>query len=139
MSYLKSEVSRKNRWWIPKHRTLELEHYCLQYPMWKKEMRKIESTIGSRSSIDIIPVMHEPWDTTGELGIKLAEYSQAIDRIERLAREADESISRYILLAVTEGIKYPALKEVYGVPCGCDMFYDRYRKFLWLLDKERGI
>lgn len=24
-----------------------------------------------------------------------------------------------------------------GIPCGKDYYYDRYRKFFWLLDKER--
>ena len=139
MSYLKAELSGKNRWHLSKHRTLELKHYCLQYPEWKMEYKKIQIAMDGAASLAQIPVIHEPVDITGELGIRLAEYSLAIERIERIARESDEYLSRYILLAVTEEIMYPKLKAVYDIPCGCDMFYDRYRKFFWLLDKERGI
>lgn len=140
MAYLKVELSGKNRWKLPKHRMLELKHYCLQYPEWKARYKELQIAMdGGTASLTQIPVIHEPVDITGELGIRLAEYSKAMDRIERLSREADERISYYILLAVTREIMYPKLKAVYEIPCGCDLFYDRYRKFFWLLDKERGI
>lgn len=43
----------------------------------------------------------------------------------------------YIFMAVTEGKTYTQLQMTYAIPCGKDMFYDRYRKFYWLLSKER--
>ena len=43
------EVSEKNKYWIDKHRYYELKHFCLQYPLWKKEYQanvlKIENII----------------------------------------------------------------------------------------------
>ena len=37
VSYARSEISKKNPYWIPKHRYFELKHFCLQYPDWKNE------------------------------------------------------------------------------------------------------
>ena len=37
MSCVRSEISKKNPYWIPKHRYFELKHFCLQYPDWKIE------------------------------------------------------------------------------------------------------
>lgn len=50
---------------------------------------------------------------------------------------ADPSLADYILKAVTEGYSYTYLKTVMGIPCGRSMYFDRYRKFFWLLSKRR--
>ena len=59
-------------------------------------------------------------------------------QIEKVAIEADRYLSQYILKAVTENLSYTYLKTKMGIPCGKDMYYDRYRKFFWLLNKVRG-
>lgn len=51
--------------------------------------------------------------------------------------DADEELYSYILKAVTEGLSYTYLKTALEMPCGRDAYYDRYRRFFWLLDKER--
>ena len=33
---IRPDISRKNKYWIDKHRHYELKHFCLQYPEWKK-------------------------------------------------------------------------------------------------------
>lgn len=33
--------------------------------------------------------------------------------------------------------KITILKTKLDIPCGKDMYYDRYRKFFWLLDNSR--
>lgn len=50
---------------------------------------------------------------------------------------ADPSLADYILKAVTEGYSYTYLKTMLGIPCGRSMYFDRYRKFFWLLSKVR--
>ena len=37
---------------------------------------------------------------------------------------------------VTCGVSYGVL-AARGIPCGKDYYYDKYRKFFWLLDKVR--
>lgn len=50
---------------------------------------------------------------------------------------ADPTLADYILKAVTEGYSYTYLKTMLGIPCGRSMYFDRYRKFFWLLSKAR--
>lgn len=50
---------------------------------------------------------------------------------------AEPSLARYIFKAVTEGYSYTYLKTVMNIPCGRSMYFDRYRKFFWLLSKKR--
>ena len=44
MSYVKSELSQNNKYWIPRHRYFELKHFCLQYPEWKKKYIELLDT-----------------------------------------------------------------------------------------------
>lgn len=57
--------------------------------------------------------------------------------VEQTAIEADANLAYYILKAVTEGLSYSHLKARLEIPCGKDMYYDRYRRFFWLLSKIR--
>lgn len=64
-------------------------------------------------------------------------YSERIKLIEKIAMEADRYLHKYILKAVTEELSFTYLKSKLGIPCGRDMYYDRYRKFFWLLSEAR--
>ena len=61
-------------------------------------------------------------------------YRQLIRDICRLA---DATISEYLFKAVTEGCSYTYLKTAMDIPCGRSMYFDRYRKFFWLLSDAR--
>ena len=131
----RSEVSKKNKYWIDRHRHYELKHFCLQYPIWKKTYE--DESYLSASSIDILPRANEHGDPTSRQALFRTYYSKRIELVEKAAREADDDLYFYILKAVTEGLSYNHLKTKMNVPCGKDMYYDRYRRFFWLLDKAR--
>ena len=57
--------------------------------------------------------------------------------VEQAALGADAELYPYILRAVTEGLSYTALKMQADLPCCKDVYYDRYRRFFWLLSKAR--
>ena len=59
--------------------------------------------------------------------------------IERTAIETDPYLYlyNYIVKGVTEGKSYTYLKTKLGIPCGRDMYYERYRKFFLLLNESR--
>lgn len=42
---IRPEISKKNRYWIDKHRYYELKHFCLQYPTWKKAHSSLDSMV----------------------------------------------------------------------------------------------
>lgn len=134
---IRAEISVKNRYWIDKHRHYELKHFCLQYPEWKR----VHATMGvprmSSSMLEKVPSSNIHGDPTAAYAIRKAFYSDRIKLVERAALEADRYLHKYILRAVTEGLSYTYLKSKLGIPCGKDMYYDRYRKFFWILSNMR--
>lgn len=137
---IRPETSKKNPYYIEKHRYYELKHFCLQYDIWRKTRKAILDS-------GYVPVcrydrpIHKGENyisnPTAEVAENIAYYSRNIRMIEEIAVETDFDLSYYILKAVTEGLGYNTLYARWGIPCGRDMFYDRYRKFFWLLDKAR--
>ena len=65
-------------------------------------------------------------------------YSDRMDLVKLVAEETDAVLGTYILQAVTNGISYDCLKARLDIPCCKDVYYDLYRRFFWLLNKERG-
>lgn len=132
---IRPEVSRSNRYWIDRHRHYELKHFCLQYPTWKKiysDDPMISSSISER-----LPGNTIPSDPTGKQATRKVYYLEKIKLIERAAIEADAELHNYILKAVTEGLSYSYLKSKLDIPCGKDLYYDRYRRFFWVLSELR--
>lgn len=132
---IRPDISRKNKYWIDKHRHYELKHFCLQYPEWKKVYNTkptISSSVSSEST-------RGNWysDLTAKEAMRKTLYLERIRLIERIAKEADRDLHNYILKAVTEGLSYTYLKSRLDIPCGKDLYYDRYRRFFWLLDRSR--
>lgn len=121
---------------ISPHRFKELYHFCLQYHEWKDELKYKCDTVKSIEITDM-PTAHNGTDATQELAIRRAELEKKCTLIEEVAREADAGIYQYILKAVTnEGITYNYLQTVMNIPCSKNMYYDRRRKFYWLLSKK---
>jgi len=132
---IRPEISRKNKYWIDRHRHYELKHFCLQYPEWKRAYRSHPSI--SSSINDELARSNSPGDPTARQAMRKTYYMERIKLIERVAGEADEQLHDYILKAVTEGLSYTYLRTKMNIPCSRDMYYDRYRKFFWLLDNAR--
>ncbi len=130
------EVSEKNKYWIDKHRYYELKHFCLQYPLWKKEYQSFDG-------YSKLPVGNEivQDNNHGDPTVKCVEnreyYFNRMKIIEQTAIKTDSILGRYILIGVTEGFSYNGLKMKYDVPCCRDTYYDLYRRFFWLLSMMR--
>lgn len=136
---IRPEISEKNKYYIDKHRYYELKHFCLQYKEWKKAYELCNDSIIFTTSLDNSSFgANTPSDLTAKYAIRQAEYASKIRMIEQAAMEADEFLYRYILKAVTEGLAYTYLKTSMDIPCGKDMYYDRYRRFFWLLSNARN-
>lgn len=133
---IRPEVSRRNPYWISKYRHYELKRFCLQYPTWKQTYAAL-SELGASSVWGRIPSSNTPSDPTAKCAIKRIYYLERISLIEKTAKDAGEELQDYILKAVTEDLSYSYMKARLNIPCGRDMFYERYRRFFWLLDKSR--
>lgn len=134
---IRAKISEKNKYWIDKHRYYELKHFCLQYTEWRKMYASCCETIVFASKFERFSSDNMPSDLTAKYAIKRAQYGERIKMIEQAAKEADDFLYPYILRAVTEGLSYTYLKAKLDIPCGRDMYYDRYRKFFWLLSEMR--
>ena len=134
---IRPELSIRNKYRIDKHRHYELKHFCLQYPSWKKAYSDLSDLSSSLSKLERTSSTNIPGDPTAKCAMKKAVYSERIKMIEKAAVEADNELHMYILKAVTEGLSYTYLKSRLEMPCSKDMYYDRYRRFFWLLDEAR--
>lgn len=135
---IRPELSESNKYWIDKHRHYELKHFCLQYPIWKKAYAAYSELCITTATYEQIPSTNGPSDLTAKYAMLRASYSDKMKLIEKAAMEADEDLYLYILKAVTEGLSYTYLKASLNIPCSRDTYYDRYRRFFWILNKMRG-
>lgn len=135
---IRAEISEKNKYWISKHRHYELKHFCLQYPTWKKLYSEFDDPSIPLSMIDKMPTSNIPGDPTAVRALMKAHYGEKIALVEKTALETDLYLYKYIIKAVTENLSYTYLKTKLDIPCGKDMYYDRYRRFFWLLSNARN-
>lgn len=134
---LRAELSTRNPYYIPKERRYELKYHCLQYGLWIKRRRELIDSIGnlghSRSPVrgSSIP------DPVYKISAAITYYDELIKEVERCCHEAEPELEGYLLKGVTEGLSYDKLYAMYEIPCGKDMYYDRYKRFFYILDKSR--
>lgn len=132
---IRPEISKKNKYWIDKHRHYELKHFCLQYPKWKKLYSEINNP--NVSNLESARTSNIPSNPTEKYALEKAHCAERIKMVEKTAKDADEYLYGYILKAVTEGLSYTYLKTKLNIPCSRDTYYDRYRRFFWLLNEAR--
>lgn len=131
------EVSRKNPYWIEKHRYYELKHFCLQYPIWKKLLSSLSGITAKSQDVNGYIFSNEVQDPTFDLVNRRRYIFKRVEMIDRTSKLTDPILGEYVKLGVIEGISYDILRVRYDVPCSKDAYYDLYRKFFWLLDRER--
>lgn len=134
---IRPEITQKSKYWISKHRHYELKHFCLQYHTWKKAYLELSGLRG-RCDDDVYFRSSIPGDPTGKCVEMRSIYLERMDLVRRAAVAADPDLAEYIFRAVTEGLSYTYLRTKLAIPCGKDMYYDRYRRFFWLLSESRN-
>ena len=133
---LKPELSKKNKYWIDKNRFYELKYFCLQYPLWKKAYELLDGFY--ISSYDLSGIKSgDVFDPVSGCIEERSSYFERMRAVELAAEEADPFLSSYILKAVTEGLSFKYLESILEIPCSRDTYYDRYRRFFWILDRSR--
>ena len=134
---IRAKISEKSKYYIDKHRYYELKHFCLQYPGWKKAYSELIEYGAAISSINNEFRNNEISDPTAKIAMMKVYCMDRIEMIEKAAMATDKYLYKYIILAVTEGHSYTYLKTRLDIPCSRDTYYERYRKFFWLLSQER--
>jgi hypothetical protein len=109
-------------------------HYALNYQDWLMEYNALaDPSTGLRYDKDHVQSSNQV-DTTEANGIRRAELREHMKIVEQAAIEADPDLYRFILLGVTmEEATYDILRRKYDMPASRGTFYDRRRKFYWVL------
>jgi hypothetical protein len=132
------ELSEKNKYWIERHRFYELKHFCMQYPIWKKAYAALDGLSKRPDDLQAIQQHTGEGDPTAKCAISKLYYLKRMELIDQAALGADPMLAEYLITGVTEGISYDILKARLDIPCSKDTYYDRYRRFFWLLNKARN-
>ena len=131
---IRPEVSKHNKYYISKHRYYELKHFCLQYKEWKQIYNELCGFLpGGIHDISNT----ENYFVPNSIIEKREKYLDMIELVETCAKLADPDLSNYILRAVTEERSYDFLSTVMRIPCCKDIYYEKYRKFFWILSTKK--
>lgn len=121
-------LSKKNPFWIPKNRYYELKYFCYQYQDWQKQYASLDG-LATREN-------REP---TEREALEKVYLDGKIKLIQNTAALAGGWISDELLSGVTKGYSYDSMNTRKRMPCCREVYYTIYRKFFWLLDKEREL
>ena len=127
----------KKKYEISKHRFLELYHYCMQYGEWIDELESMTDTVKGMGNTEGTRSGGNAGSATERLVIRRMKLQEKCEAIEQTAMEADPDLYQYIIEGVTtEYATYNYLKMSKDIPCGKTVYYDRRRKFYWLLSQR---
>lgn len=131
------KVSQNNKYYISKHRFYELKHFCLQYSEWVNKCNLYKGYICTSSVVRINGTIGNVQDPVCDIYARIEDLSSKIRMVKEACELADEQLSSYILKAVTEDRSFTYLQTVLEIPCSRSTFYDRYRKFYFILSNLR--
>lgn len=133
---IRPEVSIKNDFHIGKERYYELLHFCRQYREWERNKQILYSKTLQANQFKEVKTENQE-SHVEKMAIEIKHYSDKIDLVNYCCAAIGEDMSNYIFKAVVDDVSYNKLRAD-GMPASKNLFYDRYRKFFWLLDKGRG-
>lgn len=129
--------AKNSKYYISKQKFLTARHFCLQYSEWRDEYSALSRGDISGINYDGMPHGSTVGNPTEAKAMRMAELSRKITMVEQTALEAGEEIADWILKGVTsEDATFRYLKMVMSIPCEKDMYYDRRRKFYWLISQK---
>lgn len=132
-----TKIREPKKYSLGKYRFREVYYFALQYNEWQQELKHNTDTVKSRK-LTGMPGAAGAGDETERLAIRRVELRKNMETIEQAAIETDPELYQYILLAVTnEWATYNYLKTSLNIPCGKNSFYDRRRKFYWILSQKK--
>lgn len=132
----KIRTLNEDKYNISKHRFKELYYFCLQYDEWKDELKYKTDNLKSQE-LSSTPISHSNSSTVENLAIRRQQLESKCKLIEQTAMETDTELYQYIIKAVTnEYVTYKYLQTIMNIPCSRNTYYDRRRKFYYLLSKK---
>ena len=130
---MRSELSKKNPYWLPKERYLELRHFVKGYWWYMNELRSLYAAKG-KSLIDLTEGKKRY--SFNDMPHLALYYEERLDLIDKALSEVGGDIFGPTLLwVITDNVSYDKVNAQCPIPCGRRQFYQMYRQFFWVLDK----
>lgn len=130
-----AEISKKSQYYISKHQYYELKHFCLQYKDWVAEKNYLLTSV---SRPRMIPVRTDILvNRLEDRAIRVMELDKKIQLVEQCLMEAGSDIYQWLKKGVTEACTYEYLRTALNIPCGRDYYYEKYRRFFYVLSVRR--
>ena len=134
---IRSEHSRRSKWWLPKYKFMTAFYYALQYQEWKNEYKTMSNSSKAIRYDEPHVQTTGDSDPTQKLASKRADLKRKMEEIEELATAAGADLSRWLLIGVTqEGASYNYLHESLKMPCSKNTYSDRRARFYFELSKK---
>lgn len=110
--------------------------YSLRYNDWLNEYNSLKDSVSSAGFSEAVQGGKQS-NPTQNLATKRAELRNKMLKIEHAAWDAGGELAKYILIAVTnEDVTFEVLKQKYNIPCERTLYYEKRRKYYWLLSQE---
>lgn len=137
MQRQRTRVSPNNRWWLPENAFREALYFAYQYKELKDELEVIGT--GERAiNYDPQPKGTATSKPVEDLAIKRSKIADKIARIESACRLTDAELYPWLILGVTDReIGYDYLSTRLNIPCSRNTYYERRRKFYYILWTEK--
>lgn len=132
----RAELSKKNPYWIPRDKYYELLYFSRQY--WtmrqeKKELLRTYPTISYDENYTITDISNP----VEKAVCRVSYLTDMMKLIEDTVKEVDPDIYKWLLNGVTTDKSYEYLNQKMGLPMSRSAYYERYRKYFFLLSKKR--
>lgn len=131
---MKNEISKKNPYWIPKHRYLELKNWCLQYREWEEEYN---ACVWLTSKIPRGEKSSNVSDPTPKMAVHMSELKKKMDLIENICKEVAPRYAMTLLVSIINGTMYDTCTTINPALPSRSEWYKTRRKFFYILSQKR--
>lgn len=128
------EVSKKKKYWIPKHRYYELKHFVMQYSDWLNFFAQLNYYGEHPTDCDYVS-NEWPSNPTEQIALLKEKFAHNIRIVDCAMKETHPEFGDIIVENIHDGNSYETSRHF--IPISRNEYYDLYRKFFWLLDKSR--
>lgn len=132
----RAELSKKNPYWIPRDKYYELLYFSRQYWTMKQEKKELLRTYPT-ISYDENYTITDISNPVEKAVCRVSYLTDMMKLIEDTVKEVDPDIYKWLLNGVTTDKSYEYLNQKMGLPMSRGAYYERYRKYFFLLSKKR--
>ena len=126
----------KGKYEMTKEEFLSAKYYAARYGLWMDEYNELKDSVAAIVADDMPHAINNISDPTSRLATRRAELRKKMEVVENAALVADQDLAKWLLIMAKDpDITFNNLTQKHDIPCGKDLYYDRRRKFYWILSK----